>query len=199
MACFSPIASVSSAVIIWCITTSPVAEAKASSPSLIAPATSASATVASSGRSANRAASSTSATLTTATFFFIGGPLSGWFLDWSPEHLPHGRAQEGDHHLTSTNLGTSSIATCLAERHVDDAIIAKKCTRGSAGGTKNQPMGLRWPVERTNSWLSNFGQLRRNTDRFSVHRLAQFALAVALIITVKLVKWAQRWGSLAVA
>ena len=66
-------------------------------------------------------------------------------------------------------------------------------------GTKNQPMGLRWPVERTNSWLSNFGQLRRNTDRFNAHRLAQFALAVALIITVKLVKWAKRWDSMAVA
>jgi hypothetical protein len=60
-------------------------------------------------------------------------------------------------------------------------------------------MGLRWPVERTNSWLSNFGQLRRNTDRFTAHRLAQFALAVALIITVKLVKWAKRWEGMAVA
>lgn len=39
--------------------------------------------------------------------------------------------------------------------------------------------GLRWPVERTNSWLSNFGQLRRNTDRRTNHRLAQLALAVA--------------------
>ena len=45
LACLSPITWVSSAVIIWCITTSPVAEAKASSPSLIAPATSARATV----------------------------------------------------------------------------------------------------------------------------------------------------------
>ena len=27
------------------------------------------------------------------------------------------------------------------------------------------PLGRRWPVERTNSWLSNYGQLRRNTDR----------------------------------
>ena len=60
-------------------------------------------------------------------------------------------------------------------------------------------MGLRWPVERTNSWLSNFGQMRRNTDRFNVHRLAQFALAVALIITVKLMKWAKRWDGLAAA
>ena len=89
--------------------------------------------------------------------------------------------------------------TRLAEHQIDDAVIAKKRKSGSAEGPKHQPMGLRWPVERTNSWLSNFGQLRRNTDRFSAHRLAQFALAVALIITVKLVKWAKRWGSLAVA
>lgn len=89
--------------------------------------------------------------------------------------------------------------TRLAERQIDDAVIAKKRKRGSAEGPKNQPMGLRWPVERTNSWLSNFGQLRRNTDRFSSHRLAQLALAVALIITVKLIKWAKRWDGLAVA
>ena len=89
--------------------------------------------------------------------------------------------------------------TRLVERGITDAMIAKKRKRGSATGTKHQPMGLRWPVERTNSWLSNFGQLRRNTDRFTAHRLAQFALAVALIITVKLVKWAKRWDSMAVA
>jgi transposase len=89
--------------------------------------------------------------------------------------------------------------TRLTERGITDAMIAKKRKRGSTTGSKRQPMGLRWPVERTNSWLSNFGQLRRNTDRFTAHRLAQFALAVALIITVKLVKWSQRWGSLAIA
>jgi transposase len=89
--------------------------------------------------------------------------------------------------------------TRLVERGITDAMIAKKRKRGSATGSKPQPMGLRWPVERTNSWLSNFGQMRRNTDRFTAHRLAQFALAVALIITVKLVKWSKRWGSLAIA
>ncbi len=89
--------------------------------------------------------------------------------------------------------------TRLVERGITDAMIAKKRQRSSATGSKRQPMGLRWPVERTNSWLSNFGQLRRNTDRFTAHRLAQFSLAVALIITVKLVKWAKRWDSMAVA
>jgi transposase len=81
----------------------------------------------------------------------------------------------------------------LAEREIDDAIIARKRKRGSKAPKTNQPMGLRWPVERTNSWLCNFGQLRRNTDRKTVHRLAQFALAVAFLLTAKLIDWRNRW------
>ena len=83
----------------------------------------------------------------------------------------------------------------LIERDIEDAVIARKRKRGTAGGTKNnQPMGLRWPVERTNSWLSNFGQLRRNTDRKTAHRLAQFALAVVFLLTAKLIDWRNRWS-----
>ena len=77
---------------------------------------------------------------------------------------------------------------------LDDLIVAKKRKRGAGRVKLAVSLGLRWPVERTNSWLSNFGQLRRNTDRFIHQRLAQFALAVALIITVKLIKWADRWN-----
>ncbi len=82
----------------------------------------------------------------------------------------------------------------LAEHLIDDAVIAKKRKRGQTGGAKNLPMGLRWPVERTNSWLSNFGQMRRNTDRKTIHRLAQLALAVALLLTAKLIEWRNRWS-----
>ena len=82
----------------------------------------------------------------------------------------------------------------LADRGIDDAVIAKKRKRKSVEPKKNQPMGLRWPVERTNSWLSNFGQLRRNTDRRTGHRLAQFALAVAFLLTAKLIDWRNRWS-----
>jgi transposase len=83
----------------------------------------------------------------------------------------------------------------LDERGIDDAVIAKKRRRGTPGATKkNQPMGLRWPVERTNSWLSNFGQLRRNTDRKTTHRLAQVALPVAFLLTAKLIDWRNRWS-----
>ena len=56
------------------------------------------------------------------------------------------------------------------------------------------PLGLRWAIERTNSWLSNFGQLRRNTDRRPRHRLAQLALAIALLLTAKLIDWRNRWS-----
>jgi transposase len=56
------------------------------------------------------------------------------------------------------------------------------------------PLGRRWPIERANSWLSNFGQLRRNTDRSIIHRLAQLNLAVALLLTAKLIDWRNRWS-----
>lgn len=84
----------------------------------------------------------------------------------------------------------------LNTRGIDDAVIAKKRKRhsGETRQKNNQPMGLRWPVERTNSWLSNYGQLRRNTDRKTPHRLAQFALAVALLLTAKLIDWRNRWS-----
>ena len=83
----------------------------------------------------------------------------------------------------------------LAARGIDDAVIARKRKRGAtAEKTKNQPMGLRWPVERTNAWLSNFGGLRRNTDRKTVHRLAQLALAVAFLLAAKLIDWKDRWS-----
>ena len=49
-------------------------------------------------------------------------------------------------------------------------------------------------VNHTNSWLSNFGQLRRSTDRNTKARLGQLALAIAAILTIKLFKWADRWN-----
>ncbi len=55
------------------------------------------------------------------------------------------------------------------------------------------PLGDRWRVEAANSWLSNYGQLRRNTDRKSAHRAAALVLVCALVIIVKLVKYQRRW------
>ncbi len=117
----------------------------------------------------------------------------------------------------------AGVRELCATSGITDAIIAKKRKRGQAkndtkattgdkdNGDKDKQrtsnasskgnddkqslgLGLRWTVERSNSWFSNFGQLRRNTDRTTIHRLAQIALAVTLILTVKLFKWADRWS-----
>jgi IS5 family transposase len=86
----------------------------------------------------------------------------------------------------------------LAERLLDDAIIAKKRRRGEAKRKNPQPTGMRWPVERTNAWLAAYAQLRRNTDRKPIHRLAQFALAVAFMLTAKLIDYRFRWSRMSV-
>jgi transposase len=91
----------------------------------------------------------------------------------------------------------NTVRTDLAGRGIDDAVIARKRKRGQPKPAAPAPLrlGLRWAVERTNSWLSNFGQLRRNTDRSTAHRLAQFSLAITLIITIKLIDWHDRWNA----
>ena len=97
-------------------------------------------------------------------------------------------------HLDRGYDSAGSRAIC-AGYGLSDVVCARRRPRGTARGTKNrQPLGLRWPVERTNAWLANFGQLRRNTDRRIAHRLAALALAIVLIITIKLVAWAHRWN-----
>lgn len=70
--------------------------------------------------------------------------------------------------------------------------------RGRKYGTRARhriPLGRRWTIERSNSWLSNYGQLRRNTDRKPIHREAALNLAVTFVLTIKLVKWHKRYGN----
>jgi transposase len=87
-----------------------------------------------------------------------------------------------------------TVRELLAAFGIDDTVIATRRRSGTASHKRRVPLGLRWPVERTNSWLSNFGQLRRNTDRKVAHRLAQLALAVVFVITAKLIDWRNRWS-----
>jgi transposase len=63
-------------------------------------------------------------------------------------------------------------------------------------GVKKQPLnlGLRWVVEATNSWWSNYGQLRRSTDRRSRHRHAALCLATTVLIIGKLLTYRDRWS-----
>ncbi len=86
------------------------------------------------------------------------------------------------------------IRDCVAGYGIDDLICAKKRPPGTAVFKLPVPLGMRWPVERTNSWLTNYGQMRRNTDRRIDLRLGQLALAVALILTIKLIEWRNRYS-----
>ena len=68
--------------------------------------------------------------------------------------------------------------------------------RGTKTPGKKQPLnlGLRWIVEATNSWWSNYGQLRRNTDRRTRHRHAALCLATTILIVGRLLDYRDRWS-----
>lgn len=83
--------------------------------------------------------------------------------------------------------------TCT-DHGLTDVICVKRRPAGKGTIPKTVPLGMRWAIERTNSWLSNYGQLRRSTDRSISHRLAQLALAITLLITAKLIDWRNRWS-----
>jgi len=74
----------------------------------------------------------------------------------------------------------------LAVFGLDDVSIQR---RGTKEPGKQQPvrLGLRWIVEATNSWWSNYGQLRRNTDRRKRHRHAAPSFATTILIIGKLI------------
>jgi transposase len=80
------------------------------------------------------------------------------------------------------------VRTEVAQVGIAHMVVPK--VRRKVGTTRRAPtrvpLGRRWPVERTNSWLSNYGQLRRNTDRKLAHRSAQLAFVVAILLIVRL-------------
>jgi transposase len=87
-----------------------------------------------------------------------------------------------------------TVRQLLTSYGITDACIARRRSTTMPKKKSFAPRGLRWPVERTNAWMGNFGQLRRNTDRRTVHRLAQLALAITLLIAAKLIDWRDRWS-----
>jgi len=86
------------------------------------------------------------------------------------------------------------VRRLVADNGVRDLVCSEVRPRGTATTKKLVPLGMRWPIERANSWLSNFGHLRRNTDRRTLHRLAQLALAITLLLAAKLIDWRDRWA-----
>ncbi len=105
-------------------------------------------------------------------------------------------AEIGTLHL-DRGYDNANVRAICTEFGLDDVITAKKRKPVSSkkkAAKQPVPMGMRWPVERTNSWMSNYGQLRRNTDRFIHHRIDALNLVIAAVITIKLIKWSDRWS-----
>ncbi len=90
-------------------------------------------------------------------------------------HAPghHPRRDRWPTVCSSTSRPRTSIVATTSRPYAADSPNAGSPTPPSnarhqrPGGKRPQPMrlGLRWIVEATNSWWSNYGQLRRNTDR----------------------------------
>jgi hypothetical protein len=76
---------------------------------------------------------------------------------------------------------------------LDDLVIQPR--RSNQLGKKPPlRLGLRWIVEATNTWWSNYGQLRRNTDRRTHHRHAALCLATTILIIGRLIDYRTRWS-----
>lgn len=97
-------------------------------------------------------------------------------------------------HLDRGYAGDPVLHTCLSFGIGDIVRPPKRPPKTARGQPKAEPLGRRWIVERTNSWLSNYGQLRRNTDRKPQSRHAAMRLAVTIIIAAKLIDWRNRWN-----
>ena len=52
---------------------------------------------------------------------------------------------------------SATVRRLCAQAGINDIICARRRPPGTATHKTTTPLGLRWPVERTNSWLSNFG------------------------------------------
>ncbi|TLQ48092.1 IS5 family transposase [Streptomyces marianii] len=105
------------------------------------------------------------------------------------EHLDH----SPQHPALSLDAGYDyqPVYTDLAEREITPRITKR--------GTKTpiQTDG-RWVVERTNSWMNNFGKLRRNTERRRACTEFFLALATAIITVRSLIRrawYTHRWDT----
>lgn len=106
---------------------------------------------------------------------------TGLFADIGTLHLDRG-------------YDSGAVRARLAAAGITDTSIQRRGTK--IPGLKKQPLslGLRWIVEATNSWWSNYGQLRRNTDRRNRHRHAALCLATTILIVGRLLNYRDRWS-----
>jgi transposase len=99
----------------------------------------------------------------------------------------------GTVHL-ARSYDSPAVRDRLRTAGIDQFEIQRRGTK--IPGVKRQPLhlGLRWIVEATNTWWSNYGQLRRNTDRRSHHRHAALCLATTILVVGRLIDWRNRWS-----
>jgi len=88
----------------------------------------------------------------------------------------------------------SAIRERLHVRGLTDLDIQRRGTKPPPGVPHRLTLGLRWVVEATNTWWSNYGQLRRSTDRKIRHRHAALQLATAVLIVGRLIDYRNRWS-----
>jgi transposase len=89
---------------------------------------------------------------------------------------------------------SGAVRDRLRGRGISDFDIQRRGTKTPGTGPQPIRLGLRWIVEATNSWWSNYGQLRRSTDRRCHHRHAALCLATTILIVGRLIDWRNRWS-----
>jgi transposase len=104
----------------------------------------------------------------------------GWLNEIETTHLDRG-------------YDYPKIRRLLTDAGLPDHVIQRRREPGDER-PKSITLGLRWIVEATNSWLSNYGQLRRSTDRKTCHRHAALCLATTVLIIGKLLTWRDRYS-----
>jgi hypothetical protein len=82
----------------------------------------------------------------------------------------------------------------LHARGLSELDTQKRGTKPEPGEAHKLTLGPRCIVEAANSWWSNYGQLRRLTDRRNRHSHAALQLATAVLIIGRLINWGDRWS-----
>lgn len=83
----------------------------------------------------------------------------------------------------------------LASYGLTELDIQKRGTKPPPGTPHRITLGLRWIVEALNSWWTNYGQIRRSTDRNSIHRRTALSLASTVLMTCRLIDYRDKWGT----
>lgn len=105
----------------------------------------------------------------------------------------HGLIADVDTIHLDAGYDSARVNDLLEALGIDDAVIAHRRRPGEPKPERRPGLGLRWVVERTNSWLSNFGQLRRNNDRRNRHRRCHLGLTLVFLLAAKLIDWRDRY------